>query len=80
MYSQAIGQAIRLEIRTHLRASQENRVMICQNLAPRAFLIPISLVRFSAIKEDKPYNPRQDRKIDSTANRANKLRILFSDT
>ncbi len=79
MHNQAIGQAIRFEIRTHFRASQENRATICQDLAPMTFLTPISLVLLSAIKEDKPYNPRHDRKTDSTAKRANRLRILLSD-
>ncbi len=74
-----MGQAIRFEIRTHFSASQENRVTICQDLAPMAFLIPISFVLLSAIKEDKPYKPRLDRKIDSAAKRENRLRILLSD-
>ena len=65
--------------RIHFNASQENMVMICQVLDPIDLRIPISLVLFSSINEDKPYNSRQERKMERNANIVNKIHIFCSE-
>ena len=42
--NQAIGTAIKKAMRTNFKKSFDNKVMICDTLAPTTFLIPISLV------------------------------------
>jgi len=59
MAYQAIGQAIRLESKTHLVNSLENRKMMLETEAPNTLRIPISLVRCSVENEAKPNKPNE---------------------
>ena len=42
------------------KKSLDNNSIICMTVAPNTFLMPISFVRTSIAKVDKPNNPKQE--------------------
>lgn len=59
----ATGQAIRLAMITHLVNSFDSIITILEVLAPKTFLIPISLIRCWVRNVESPNNPKQATKI-----------------
>src|ERR1700741_1289709 len=59
-----IGAAIINAITTSFKKSLDKSFIIVVNDAPNTFLIPISLVRFSADNAANPNKPKQARKIE----------------
>ena len=70
MMYQATGVAISSEIITSNRKSRDNSAEIFSTDAPSTFLIPISLIRFSAMYAASPNKPKQEMNIVSPANNA----------
>ncbi len=60
----ARGDAINSAIAISFTKSFDNKLMILVTDAPNTFLIPISLVRFTAARVAKPNKPRHARKIE----------------
>ena len=71
-----IGIEIILEAKTNTRNSLDINRQILVIEAPRTFLTPISLIRFSAVKEASPKSPKQLIKIARTVKIPERLPIL----
>src|ERR1700722_13659238 len=68
MTHQAMGTPTRKETQINCRKSTDNSLTIELTDAPITFLIPISLVRCSALKAARPKRPRQEIMIAITVN------------
>jgi hypothetical protein len=75
---QAIGQAIKFAMRTHLVKSLVSATRTSVTEAPSTFLIPISLVRLSLEKETRPNKPRQEINIAMIAIKVESLPVVCS--
>ena len=67
-------------ISTSTRKSFDKSVVMSDMEAPSTFLMPISLILFSAIYVAKPKSPRQEIKMVKPANNAAKVPVLFSES
>lgn len=64
----ATGVATSNDITTSVKKSFDNKEVIFNTDAPNTFLIPISLILFSAIYAARPNNPKHDIRIVNPAN------------
>lgn len=78
MVYQAIGQAMALATTTHMTNSFDISITMPEIEAPSTFLMPISLVRCSAVNAARPKRPRQPTKIAITEKMAKIVPILSS--
>ena len=72
-----MGQAIIFDIKIGLKNSLESNNVTLDIVAPNTFLMPISLVRFSVMKNDNPKIPRLEMII---ANKAKAFMILANSS
>jgi hypothetical protein len=78
MTNQERGQATMLEMRTHFVNCVIKSIRIWFCVAPMTRRLPVYLVRFAVIKEDKPSSPMAEINSTSKVKAINRLKIIRS--